>query len=30
LPYVLTIVLTVARKTFNVPEKLGVAYAIES
>lgn len=30
LPYVLTIVLTVARKSFSVPEKLGVAYAKES
>lgn len=30
LPYFLTIVLTVARKSFNAPEKLGVAYFKES
>lgn len=30
LPYILTIVLTVARKNFNVPAKLGVAYSKEN
>lgn len=30
LPYILTIVLTVARQNFNVPAKLGVAYCKES
>ncbi len=30
LPYILTIVLTVARRNFNVPAKLGVAYCKES
>ena len=30
LPYVLTIVLTIARKSFNVPAKLGVAYRKEN
>jgi len=30
LPYILTIVLTVARKNFNVPAKLGVPYSKES
>ncbi len=29
LPYILTIVLTVSRKSFNVPEKLGVPYRQE-
>lgn len=30
LPYILTIVLTVSRKNFNVPAKLGVAYSKEN
>ncbi|MEG0779466.1 MAG: ABC transporter permease [Oscillospiraceae bacterium] len=30
LPYLLTIILTVSRKNFNIPAKLGVAYAKES
>ena len=30
LPYILTIVLTVCRKNFNVPAKLGVAYSKEN
>jgi simple sugar transport system permease protein len=30
LPYILTIALTIARKSFNVPAKLGVAYTKES
>jgi len=29
LPYILTIVLTISRRSFNVPEKLGVAYRKE-
>ncbi len=29
LPYILTIVLTISRKSFNVPAKLGVAYSKE-
>ena len=30
LPYILTIVLTVARRQFNVPAKLGVPYSKEN
>ena len=30
LPYILTIVLTVSRKSFNVPAKLGVSYSKEN
>jgi simple sugar transport system permease protein len=30
LPYVLTIVLTIARRSFNVPWKLGVPYKKEN
>ncbi len=30
LPYILTIVLTISRKSFNVPAKLGVAYSKEN
>ena len=30
LPYILTIVLTVSRKSFNVPAKLGVTYSKEN
>jgi simple sugar transport system permease protein len=30
LPYILTIVLTVTRKSFNVPAKLGVPYSKEN
>jgi simple sugar transport system permease protein len=29
LPYLLTIVLTVSRKSFNVPAKLGIPYRKE-
>ena len=30
LPYILTIVLTVCRRQFNTPEKLGVSYQKEA
>ena len=30
LPYVLTIVLTISRRSFNVPSKLGIAYYEEN
>ena len=30
LPYVLTIVLTIARKSFNVPARLGIPYRKEN
>jgi len=30
LPYILTIVLTVSRKNFNVPAKLGIPYSKEN
>ena len=30
LPYILTILLTICRKNFNVPAKLGVPYSKES
>jgi general nucleoside transport system permease protein len=29
MPYILTIVLTIARRSFNVPGKLGVPYSKE-
>ena len=30
LPYILTIVLTISRKSFNVPAKLGIPYRKEN